>query len=328
MKEVEVFGLFMAQGIYSTSMRQPIAIIILVCLLLQSTAGITQAEFKNYQDDWNEDITVTGGRTILVEELSTTWCTNCAEIDPYLQQVADAHGSRITIVTYHPTDGEDAFQPPAADYRIQRMKLVNDQLGSTPTFVVESGLLRVGSESWPDVQKDILKAETSRQEVSEVAFIISQEGDNYSASVSTSDLMEVTYDTQLTFMLMAHGIKVPDGYINVGEEYRDRVVISTASCSLNSSTIQNIGFSDSNTTNCAEDFTVNFSYQGKFSLVLIHEATNEVIESDKNLATTLGVVEFAYRDIDIEDQVNLMPMIFITTIAIGFIWAIISKKGY
>ena len=101
MKEVEGFGLFMAQGIYSTSMRQPIAMIILVCLLLQSTAGITQAEFKNYRDDWNEDITVTGGRTILVEELSTTWCTNCAEIDPYLQQVADAHGSRITIVTYH-----------------------------------------------------------------------------------------------------------------------------------------------------------------------------------------------------------------------------------
>ena len=81
----------------------------------------------------------------------------CAEIDPYLQQVADAHGSRISIVTYHPSDGEDAFQPEAAKHRIERMKLVNPQIGATPSFVVESGLLRIGPDSWPDVQKDILK---------------------------------------------------------------------------------------------------------------------------------------------------------------------------
>ena len=76
-----------------------------------------------------------------------------------MQQVADAHGSRISIVTYHPTDGEDAFQPEAAKYRIERMKSINSDVGSTPSFVVESGELRVGPDSWPDVQKDILKEE-------------------------------------------------------------------------------------------------------------------------------------------------------------------------
>ena len=87
---------------------------------------------KSFNEGWDGDITVEGGRTIIVEELSTTWCVSCAEIDPYLQQVADAHGSRITIVTYHPTDGDDAFQPEAAKDRIDRMKLINPQIGQTP----------------------------------------------------------------------------------------------------------------------------------------------------------------------------------------------------
>ena len=32
------------------------------------------------------------GQSLLIEELTATWCTSCAEIDPYLVGVADAHG--------------------------------------------------------------------------------------------------------------------------------------------------------------------------------------------------------------------------------------------
>ena len=197
MKEVEVFGIIMANKFHRSRMRQPFAIMIVICFLIQLGAGISQAEVKNFDEEWNEEIAVAGGRTVLVEELSATWCVSCAEIDPYLQQVADAHGSRISIVTYHPSDGEDAFQPAAAKHRIERMKLVNPQIGATPSFVVESGLLRIGPDSWPDVQKDILKAETNRQEVSKLAFTIAKDGNNYSASISNIELMEVSYETQI-----------------------------------------------------------------------------------------------------------------------------------
>ena len=44
---------------------------------------------------------------------------------------SDAHGSRITIVTYHPTDGDDAFQPEAAKEQIDRMRLINLKLVNT-----------------------------------------------------------------------------------------------------------------------------------------------------------------------------------------------------
>ena len=56
---------------------------------------------KDYNATWT-DMTVSGGQSLLVEELTATWCSSCTEIDPYLHQVADSHGSRISIVSYHP----------------------------------------------------------------------------------------------------------------------------------------------------------------------------------------------------------------------------------
>ena len=79
-------------------------------------------------------------------------------------------------------------------------------------------------------------------------------------------------------------------------------------------------------TNCVDDFTVNFSNEGKFSLLLIHEATDEVLQSNPNLASTLGVIEFAYRDIETENNTDLMPIVFISAILIGFIWVVIDRK--
>ena len=287
----------------------------------------SHAEVKNYAEDWDEDITISGGRTILVEEISATWCTSCADIDPYLQQVADAHGSRISIVTYHPTDGEDAFQPEAAKYRIERMRTINSEVGSTPSFVVESGELRVGPDSWPDVQKDILKEETNRQEFSKLSFTISKLGQQYSATVNSIELLEVDYETQLTFMLMAHEMEVPDGFINPGENHRDRVVIATSTCNLNSNSLSNVGFSNISGTNCLDDFTVNFPAIGKFSLILLHEATDSTVESNSNYASTLGVVEFAYRDIELENDADFMPLVFFSIIAIGIILVVYERKN-
>ena len=327
MKELEVFRYDMGGSNSTIAFRPTICLILTAVMMIQLCSQSSHAEVKNYTEDWDEDITITGGRTILVEELSATWCTSCADIDPFLQQVADAHGSRISIVTYHPTDGEDAFQPEAAKYRIERMKSINSDIGSTPSFVVESGELRVGPDSWPDVQKDILKEETSRQEFSKLSFTISKLGQQYSATIGSIELLEVEYETQLTFMLMAHEMEVPDEFFNPGEDYRDRVVIATSSCNLNSNSLSNVGFSNVSGTNCLDDFTVNFPANGKFSLILIHEATDSAVQINSNYASTLGVVEFAYRDIEIENDSNFMPLVFFSMIAIGGILVIYDRKN-
>lgn len=305
---------------HSTLIRIASSFIIIILL-----SPVSNAEVRDYSKGWDGDITVEGGRTIIVEELSTTWCVSCAEIDPYLQQVADAHGSRITIVTYHPTDGDDAFQPEAAKERIDRMRLINPQIGQTPTFVVESGLLRVGPDSWPDVQKDILKEETNRQETSQLSFSVSKFGDNYTAKIENLSLISADYETQLTFMMMAHDLPVPEGYINPGEATRDRVVTAIASCKLGNNTINNTGFTQASGTLCSSDFSVNFSPEGKFSIVLIHEATESSLKENSDTAKTLGLVEFAFRDIQIQSQVNIMPLVFFSVGLIGIIWVAYDK---
>ncbi|DAC54890.1 MAG TPA: thioredoxin family protein [Candidatus Poseidoniales archaeon] len=327
MKELEVFRYDMGGSNSAIAFQRTICLILTAIIMIQLFSQLSHAEVKNYAEDWDEDITITGGRTILVEEISATWCTSCAEIDPFLQQVADAHGSRISIVTYHPTDGEDAFQPEAAKYRIERMKSINSDVGATPSFVVESGELRVGPDSWPDVQKDILKEETSRQEFSKLSFTISKLGQQYSATIGSIELLEVEYETQLTFMLMAHEMEVPDEFFNPGEDYRDRVVIATSSCNLNSNSLSNVGFSNVSGTNCLDDFTVNFPANGKFSLILIHESTDSSVQLNSNYGSTLGVVEFAYRDIEIKNDSNFMPLVFFSLIAIGTILVIYDRKN-
>ncbi|MEC8242595.1 MAG: thioredoxin family protein [Candidatus Thermoplasmatota archaeon] len=302
-----------------------IVYIIIISLYSQIAIPTSHAEVKQYSDDWAGDVTISGGRTLLVEEISATWCVSCADIDPYLQQVADSHGSRISIVTYHPTDGEDAFQPEAAKYRIDRMKLVNPDIGSTPTFVVENGIPRIGPESWPDVQKDILKQEINRQESSMMSFSVSKTNDSYTAKIVNTSLLNVSFDTQLTFLLMTHELNMPDGYFNPGENHRDRVVIATASCNIGNNSISGIGFNQSSVTKCSDDFLVEFTHEGKFSIVLIHEPTDTSLVQNPEFSNTLGVVEFAYRDNEVVNSLNLMPTVFFTIMSIGVIWVIIGN---
>ena len=52
MKEVEVFGIIMANKFQSSKMRQPIAIMIVICILIQLGIGISQAEVKDFDEEW------------------------------------------------------------------------------------------------------------------------------------------------------------------------------------------------------------------------------------------------------------------------------------
>ena len=240
--------------------RMALTVLVTVLITLSMQSSNVTAVVKEPSSQWQEEVNVLGGRTILVEELSATWCTSCAEIDPYLQQVADSHGSRISIVTYHPTDGEDAFQPEAASHRIDRMKMINPELGSTPAFVVEGGEVRVGPNSWPDVQKDILKKETENQQYSQLGFNINKNSDEYTAKITNFNPIYVEYETQLTFILMKHELAVPEGFVNPAGDSRDRVVTAVATCNLAQNNItQSVGFIQTISDNCSDNFSVTFN---------------------------------------------------------------------
>jgi hypothetical protein len=209
---------------------------------------------------------------------------------------ANTHGSRIAMVAYHPSDDVDAFQPLAAQNRINRLQITHPDLASTPTFIVEDGALRVGPDSWPDVNSDILDEEVKRQSYTHLKLDIQQDNDTWTASAEVIENDSIV-DGQLTIMIVQHQKIVPDGFDNPGGETRDRVLTAIAECEINSSTIiSNINLLSAQTTTCVEDFTVTFTPENEFfSVLLIHEPTTSQLEN--GTIGTFGVVEYKSNNV-------------------------------
>ena len=237
-----------------------------------------------------------GGRTMLVEEITATWCPTCASIDPELIQVADGHGSRIALLALHPTDGSDAFQPEASKHRIERLRLsLPDAGNATPTFIVEGGEERKGYDAWSQVQSDILDTELMRQQTSTLEFEVIETPTGYRATVKQAQLIQAE-DSQLTFLVAQHLKPVPEDAINPGGPHRDRVLVGLAECLLDNNTIQtSIGLEANVSANCVEDFQIDFPAMASWSVVLVHEPIEEVIESGQRVQT-FGAVELAIRE--------------------------------
>lgn len=311
---------FMAINILPSS-NHLIAILVFIIISLPSSSAIV----IDARNNWEGPYEASGGRTLLVEELSATWCPSCTEIDPYLMEVADSHGSRISIVTYHPSDDVDAFQPEASQHRIDRLKATHPDIGSTPSFIVDGGIMRVGPESWPDVQKDILTKEVNNPNPSTIKFDIKKVDGYIQASVKefenngNGDNM-----SQLTFILAQHSLSVPDGFKNPGKDTRDRVVTAVAECNLQNNSIQySSGFDDATIigNSCQSGFSVTLSQDvSQFSLVLVHERLYDNLTTQSTSLNTYGVVEFSYRDIEIADSWNNLMAILIGFTIIGFLW--------
>jgi len=283
-----------------------ILIVSFACLLaVQPTHGIVIDKSATFDEPISTGV---GGRSLVVEELTATWCPSCAQIDPFLVQVADGHGSRIVMLALHPSDGEDAFQPEASQHRIDRRTITHPSLASTPTFIVEGGELRVGYDAWGDVQSDILEKELERVSTSQLGFEVVRDGEQLIASVH--DVALSVPEGQLTFLLLEHEKEVPSSAINPGESTRDRVVIGTAECDLSTSNItMSIGLDASSDGRCETSFSIAFEPTTSWSIVLLHEPTIEELQSGV-AGSSYGSIEMSYRD-RVEDS-NNQSLVFIT----------------
>ncbi len=312
-------------------MKQPQFILFcVICLLvLTSSSALVQAKVMDPNESLLEPISTESiGRSLLIEEVTTTWCPTCAEIDPYLMGVADSHGSRIAMVAYHPSDGIDGFQPPAAQHRINRLGIVHGDSIPSPTFFVEGKNPREGTEAWVDVQRDILDLELTRQTPSMLQFEVMRVGDEITARMlsfesSTLDMNQ----TQLTFLVIEHQKRVPDEVANPGELHRDRVLVATAECHFNSSSIElSIGLLNSESSQgCESNFQITFTDKAEFSILLVHENTEHSISNQNASLGTHGAVEFAYRSRDIPESWPLTQLILVLAASAGII-AILPRK--
>ena len=306
----------------------PVVPVALVILLLTLVILPVQGKVIDRTASFEEPIsTGIGGRTLLVEEITATWCPTCAEVDPELMQVADSHGSRIALVALHPTDGEDAFMPPASQHRIERLQTSNPDLQtSTPTFVVEGGEPRIGYDGWQDVQRDILTVELERQQVSELAFEVERTDDGYRATVTHSSFSGAA-DGQLTFLVLEHHKAMPSGAFNPGEATRDRVLVGTAECSIaNGNITVELGLRNASAgDSCATGFSIEFDDLDSWSVLLLHEPATSSL-GDGVEASTYGVVELAYRDrAPTEQSSGVENILLVACLILSFV-AVYRKK--
>ena len=237
-------------------MRSIFTGVVLILLMTQITSAVVIDIDTNF-----DEITVTLGRTILVEERTAIWCPTCAEIDPELTSVADSHGPRIAIVSLHTSD---SFENNASRERMEYQNLSDAGQYGTPTFFVDHLKTAEGYDAWQDVQKRILTQESTRSTPISMEFTI-REGEIIAPVPSTG---------QISIMLLEHGKEVPEGEENLGEDSRDRVLIAMR-------VIQSGG----NIT----DYGNLSTFPESWSVVIVHEP----VEGGE----PYGVVEVAYREV-------------------------------
>jgi hypothetical protein len=71
---------------------------------------------------------------------------------------------------------------------------------------------------------------------------------------------------------------------------------------------------------------VTFNNSEKFSLVLIYELTENELSNNSMLGENLGLVEFAYRDINVDETKDYLKIIFFSILALGVMWVIYERK--
>ena len=277
-------------------------------------------------ESWEGSAVVEGGYSILVEEYTATWCENCAQIDEDLEIITDDHGSRISMISYHPSDGIDAYQPPASEHRLDRLRIQHSDLAATPSFIVHNGLVREGVESWPDVQTDILKEESSQRGFTELKVTAETNLTDITVTVFPPIDQIIDNDTQISILFLQHNKKILDKFINPGTDSRDRVLVGLAE-------FPTVGNALSINTTIIAPFVASYPIDSmdQWSVIVVHEYTNEALANkSKTDSKPLGVVEISLKDPHQEESTEIpliLPIIiFIAIGALGIISSGNKKK--
>ena len=272
--------------------------------------------------EWDGWAVVEGGYSILVEEYTATWCPRCAEIDPDLSIVAEEHGKRIAMVSYHPDDG-DAFAPEAAKYRLQRFINQHEDNSTSapgyPSFVVNNGLIREDVPSWPDVTKDILRAESNQRDYTKLTVTAQTNDTHLTVTVMPPKGNEIVNGTQYTILFVEHKKTVPEGFDNPGEKRRDRVLVGLAEFPMDGEMI-------AIDASIEAPFVASYPIQNmeEWSVIVVHEYTEEALKNRTTMnSQPLGVVELAVQSSALEEGTELpviLPiMVFLAVGILGLV---------
>ena len=223
------------------------------------------------------------------------------------------------MISYHPSDDIDAFQPPASEHRLERLRLQHPNLAATPSFVVHNGLVREGVASWPDVQSDILKEESSQRGYTNLK-VTAQTNDTEILVTVFPPFDEATDNqTQISILFVQHNKQISDEFINPGTDSRDRVLVGLAEFPF-------VGNPVSIDTTIIAPFVVSYPIDSmdEWSVIVVHEYTNEaLLNKTTEDSSPLGVAEISvkepHREEAAEIPIILPIIIFVCIGALGIV---------
>lgn len=302
----------------SSASNTLLAIAILILLSNSSMAVLVD------QSDLSQGISVNGGRTILVEEITATWCISCTEIDPYLEEVADSHGSRISLVALHPQDGVDVFANEASQKRIERIEANHGSYPGTPSFSVNGLDYHEGPNSWPSVQREILDEETKRSNHADIQISAIHEDGIIRLEAITDDFKS---NQQFTLMFLEHQKQLPNGDFP-GDRTRERVLTDMISFGQNGTTT----YGDRNSSNFSifQNSSVTIFYNLSvtqdevWSIIGVLEYNDDHVFSG-GLSSSLGAVEISNRELTNPASSNYSTLILLGFLSLGLVYIFIKK---
>ena len=318
---IEVFDKLLLLGYYMRA--KPISHLVLLlalCMLMMNNVSGVIVE----QSELELGESITGGRTILVEEITATWCQSCTEIDPYLEEVSQSHGTRIALIALHPDDGVDVFSNDASKSRIDRLGLSHDNYPGTPSFSVNGLDYHEGPQSWPSVQREILDEETKRSDYQEISVDIQKVSNSIHLDISTK---KITTDQQMTIMLLSHEKQLPSGEFPGGQT-RDRVLTDMVYLQVDGNqtfgeriNIISMQHGEESSEASLQISAENFEF---WSIITVVEFTDSHISSG-GPTYSLGSIEISNKQFSDYSNSNLATLVLISFFAFGIAYIFIKK---
>ena len=223
------------------------------------------------------------------------------------------------MVSYHPDDGIDAFGPDAAQHRIERLNSLERETLGYPSFVVNNGLIREDVSSWPDVTKDILRAESNQRAYTNLTVTAQTNETHLTVTVMPPKGNEIVNGTQYTILFVEHKKTVPEGFDNPGEKHRDRVLVGLAEFPMDGEML-------AIDASIEAPFVASYPTQNmeEWSVIVVHEYTEEALKNRSIMnSQPLGVVELAVQSSALEEGAELpviLPvMVFLAVGILGLV---------
>ena len=241
---------------------------------------------------------------IILEELTATWCSFCATIDPQIVELQEVHNQRLITLTLHPPPGAEEDPLFNEAMRLRAAKLEMDH-SRTPAFWINGEFYGEGVIDMNELSKQIMREEARMGQKSDITLNSYTNTDGFHIEVELNENLEYLENTSLTIMIVEQTVELRKGVASNGQTEFHNILLN--SISLNLSGNDNVakeggaGWSV-NGFNSTDNGTVielgnGLSMDDDVFVIAIHE--------DNYSPVPLGIVDTMHRDFVLEESSNL-----------------------